>query len=145
MPSKSDTIETTTTTTPAPPFTEDQLNTIKASAKLGLNQGEIGLVLGYTKETMSRKMKVDEIAKDTYSIGRGQFKRQLMSRVYTRAMDDERRDCMDASKFLINRIDAQELREEGIAGDEGGTGTVVNIVLETRSRAELIADGEIEE
>ena len=58
-------------------------------------------------------------------------------------MDDERKDCMDASKYLINRIDAQELREEGIAGDEVGTGTVVNIVLETRSREELIADGVI--
>ncbi len=138
-PSQEETPTTPTTAAPTPPFTASQHTIIEASSKLGLNQGEIGLVLGYAKETMSRKMKVDATAQSLYSIGRGNFKSQLMSRVYTRAMDSERKDCMDASKFLINRIDAQELREDGVTVDTREP-TVVNITMETRSREEIIRD-----
>jgi hypothetical protein len=82
--------------------TKPLLKKIEKWAGNGLNKGDIGILLGYSKDHFYQVLKNSDEMTQAYMVGKSTMKSRLQSRVFDKAMSDDK-DALQASTFLLNR------------------------------------------
>jgi len=82
--------------------TKPLLKKITKWASNGLNKGDIGILLGYTKDHFYQMMKNSDEMTKAYSEGRVGMKSLLESTILSKAISSDK-DSLQAGTYLLNR------------------------------------------